>query len=308
VNSPLRSDALILVRPLHVLKRVAPKDAVIATKVGLRDRTIASLLAVTNDAMCAAMPVRNEDLALNDLNAKRLQQLLPQAAAMTIHTGRNLMSGSGTTKQPRRNSLLPLWSHHTTMTTSETKKRTMLSSPLQASMLTLMATRNLILMASQRRSVVDDVAAVEDVAVVDEMNRAKQKNRPSLRIRAPAATLTMISAKSCSMKIRKISSAFPQAVWRLSDVWRRNHLLHRPADQNLLQKPMMKIPKSQQQKNLTIVHADADVEDEDVVVVEAAMDLAKRHHAASDLLLQLVDQLVTMMISKTTIWIPMLNW
>jgi hypothetical protein len=47
--------------------------------------------------------------------------------------------------------------------------------------------------------------------------------------------------------------------------------------------------------------------DEAEDVVEAAMDLAKRHHAASDLLLQLVDQLVTMMISKTTIWIPMLN-
>jgi hypothetical protein len=108
VNSPLRSDALILVRPLHVLKRVAPKDAVIATKVGLRDKTIASLLAVTNDAMCAAMPVRNEDLALNGLNAKKLLQLLHRAAAMMIHTGRNSMSGSGTTKRRRRNSQLLL--------------------------------------------------------------------------------------------------------------------------------------------------------------------------------------------------------
>ena len=97
------------------------------------------------------------------------------------------------------------------MTTSETKKRTMLSSPLQASMLTLMATRTPILMASRRRSVEDAVVAVEDVAVVDEMNRAKQKNQLNLRIPAQAATLTMISARSCSMKIRKISSAFPPA-------------------------------------------------------------------------------------------------
>jgi argininosuccinate synthase len=69
----------------------------------------------------------------------------------------------------------------------------------------------------------------------------------------------------------------------------------------------MKIRKWPPQKNPTIVHVDADVGDEAEDVVEAAMDLAKKHHAASDLLLQLVDQLVTMMISKTTIWIPMLN-
>jgi hypothetical protein len=70
---------------------------------------------------------------------------------------------------------------------------------------------------------------------------------------------------------------------------------------------MMTIPKSQRQKNPTIGHVDADVEAEDVDVVAAAMDLAKRHHAASDLLRQHVDQNVTMMISKTTIWIPMQN-
>ena len=71
----------------------------------------------------------------------------------------------------------------------------------------------------------------------------------------------------------------------------------------------MKIPKSQRQKNPTIVHVDADVGDEavDVDVVEAPMDLAKKHHAASDLLRQLVDQNVTTMISKTTIWIPTRN-
>ena len=69
----------------------------------------------------------------------------------------------------------------------------------------------------------------------------------------------------------------------------------------------MKIPKSQRQKNPTIVHVDADVGDEAVDVVEAPMDLAKKHHAASDLLRPLVDQNVTMMISKTMIWIPMQN-
>jgi hypothetical protein len=75
-----------------------------------------------------------------------------------------------------------------------------------------MATRTPILMVSRRRSVEDAVAAVEDVVVVDEMNPAKQKNPPSPQIPVQAATLTMISAKSCSMKIRKTSSAFPQAV------------------------------------------------------------------------------------------------
>jgi hypothetical protein len=91
-----------------VLKKAALKDAVIATKVGLRNKTIASLLAVTNDAMCAAMPVRNVDLARNGPNAKKLLQLPHRVAAMTIHTGRNWMSGSGTTKLQRRNSLLLL--------------------------------------------------------------------------------------------------------------------------------------------------------------------------------------------------------
>lgn len=69
----------------------------------------------------------------------------------------------------------------------------------------------------------------------------------------------------------------------------------------------MKIPKSQRLKNPTIVHVDVDVGDEAEDVVEAAMDLAKKHHAASDLLRQLVGQNVTTMISKTMIWIPMLN-
>jgi hypothetical protein len=69
----------------------------------------------------------------------------------------------------------------------------------------------------------------------------------------------------------------------------------------------MKIPESQRQKNPTIVHVDADVVDEAEDVVEAAMDLAKRHHAASDLLRQFVDQNVTTMISKTMILIPMRN-
>jgi hypothetical protein len=96
------------------------------------------------------------------------------------------------------------------MTTSGTKKKTTLSSPLRALMPKLTVTR--IPMISRRRSVVDDVAAVEDVGVVDEMNRAKQKTLANLPIPAQAATLTMISAKSCSMKIRKISSVFPPAV------------------------------------------------------------------------------------------------
>ena len=70
---------------------------------------------------------------------------------------------------------------------------------------------------------------------------------------------------------------------------------------------MMKIPKSQRLKNPTIGHVDADVGDEAADVVEAAMDLAKKHHAASDLFQQLVGQNLTMMISKTTIWTPMRN-
>lgn len=69
----------------------------------------------------------------------------------------------------------------------------------------------------------------------------------------------------------------------------------------------MKIPKSQRLKNPTIVHVGADVGDE---AVDADVDptvLAKKLHAASDLLRQLVDQNGTRMISKTTIWILMQN-
>ena len=69
----------------------------------------------------------------------------------------------------------------------------------------------------------------------------------------------------------------------------------------------MKIPKSQRQKNPTIGHVDADVGDGDEDVVAAPMDLAKRRHAASDLLRQPVDQNVTKTISKTMIWILMPN-
>ena len=69
----------------------------------------------------------------------------------------------------------------------------------------------------------------------------------------------------------------------------------------------MKIPKSQRQKNPTIVHVDADVGDEVEDAAEAPMVLAKKLHAASDLLRQPVGQNVTMMISKTTIGTPMLS-
>lgn len=69
----------------------------------------------------------------------------------------------------------------------------------------------------------------------------------------------------------------------------------------------MKSPKLQRQKKPTIVHVDADVGDEAEDVVEAPMDLAKKHHAVNDLLRPPVDQNVTMTISKTMIWIPMRN-
>jgi hypothetical protein len=69
----------------------------------------------------------------------------------------------------------------------------------------------------------------------------------------------------------------------------------------------MKTPKLPLLKNQTTDHAVGDVGDEVADVVEAAMDLAKRLHAASDLLRLLVDQNVTRTISKTTIWIPMQN-
>lgn len=98
-----------------------------------------------------------------------------------------------------------------TMTTSETTKKTMLSSQLRGSMPKQILKKTQTLMVSRRRSVVDAVVAVEDVAVVAGMNLAKQKNQPNLRIPAQAVTMMMISAKSFSMRIRKISSAFPPA-------------------------------------------------------------------------------------------------
>ena len=108
MNSQLHNDALIRVRRPRVLKKAAPMDAVIAMKADLSDRTTAHQLAVMNDAMFAAMPVRNEDLARNGQNVKKLRQLRHRAAAMTIHTGRNSMSGFGTTKRQRRSSQLLL--------------------------------------------------------------------------------------------------------------------------------------------------------------------------------------------------------
>jgi hypothetical protein len=108
VNSQLHNDALIRVRRPRVLKKAAPTDAVIAMKADLSDRTIVHQLAVMNDAMFAAMHVLNEDLARNVPNVKKLRQLLHRAAEMTIHTGRNLMSGFGTTKLRRRSSQLLL--------------------------------------------------------------------------------------------------------------------------------------------------------------------------------------------------------
>ena len=98
-----------------------------------------------------------------------------------------------------------------TMTTSETTKKTMLSSQLRGSMPKQILKKTQTLMVSRRRSVVDAVVAVEDVAVVAGMNLAKQKNQPNLRIPAQAVTMMMITAKSFSMRIRKISSAFPPA-------------------------------------------------------------------------------------------------
>jgi hypothetical protein len=69
----------------------------------------------------------------------------------------------------------------------------------------------------------------------------------------------------------------------------------------------MKTPKLLLLKNQTTDHAVGDVVDE---AVDAAVDptvRAKKLHAAIDLLRQPVGQNVTMMISKTTIWTPMLN-
>lgn len=67
----------------------------------------------------------------------------------------------------------------------------------------------------------------------------------------------------------------------------------------------MKTPKLLPLKNPTIGHAVEDVGDEAEDAVEVRMLLAKKLHAASDLLRQPVGQNVTMMILKTTIWIPM---
>jgi hypothetical protein len=69
----------------------------------------------------------------------------------------------------------------------------------------------------------------------------------------------------------------------------------------------MKTPKLLLLKNQTTDHAVGDVGDE---VADADVDptvLAKKLHAASDLLRLPVGQNVTMMISKTTIWTPMLS-
>lgn len=67
----------------------------------------------------------------------------------------------------------------------------------------------------------------------------------------------------------------------------------------------MKTPKLLPLKNQTTDHAVVDVGDEVEDAAEAPTVLAKKLHAASDLLRLPVGQNVTMMISKTTIWIPM---
>lgn len=210
VNNPHHRAALIRVRLPLVLRKAVLKDVVIAVKVGLRDKTIASQLAVTNDAMCAVMPVRNEDLARNVPNAKKLRQPRPRAAEMTIHTGRNLMSGYGMIRPPAGNSR-PRPRRPRLTTTSETKRTRILSNQLQALTLKRIWKKTLIRMISQRRSVEDAAAAVEGAGAVDVMSRVNPQNPPTLRIPVQPATLMMISAKSCSMKIRKTSSAFPLA-------------------------------------------------------------------------------------------------
>ncbi len=60
-----------------------------------------------------------------------------------------------------------------TMTTSETKKKTMLLRQLRGSMPKQILKKTLTLMVSRRRSVVDAVVAVGDEAVVAGMNLAK---------------------------------------------------------------------------------------------------------------------------------------
>jgi hypothetical protein len=69
----------------------------------------------------------------------------------------------------------------------------------------------------------------------------------------------------------------------------------------------MKTPKLLLLKNQTTDHAVVDVGDEVEDAAEAPTVLAKKLHAASDLLPQPVGQNVTMMISKTTIWTLMLS-
>jgi hypothetical protein len=69
----------------------------------------------------------------------------------------------------------------------------------------------------------------------------------------------------------------------------------------------MKTPKLLLLKNQTTDHAVGDVGDEDVDADVDPTVLAKKLHAASDLLRLPVGQNVTMMISKTTIWTPMLS-
>ena len=69
----------------------------------------------------------------------------------------------------------------------------------------------------------------------------------------------------------------------------------------------MKTPKLLLMKNQTIDHAVVGVGDEVGDAAEAPTVLAKKLHAASDLRRLPVGQNVTMMISKTMIWTPMLS-
>jgi hypothetical protein len=69
----------------------------------------------------------------------------------------------------------------------------------------------------------------------------------------------------------------------------------------------MKTPKLLLLKNQTTDHAVVDVGDEVADAAEVPTVLAKKLHAASDLLRLPAGQNVTMMISKTTIWTPMLS-
>ena len=120
------------------------------------------------------------------------------------------MSGYGMIRPPAGNSR-PRPRRPRLTTTSETKRTRILSNQLQALTLKRIWKKTLIRMISQRRSVEDAAAAVEDAGAVDVMSRVNPQNPPTLRIPVQPATLMMISAKSCSMKIRKTSSAFPLA-------------------------------------------------------------------------------------------------